>query len=339
MSSTTEPAPPVIEQTAAPALTPPAAPAEAAQAHSSGMGVLTIVLTLLGWTTIPLFLRYFKNDIDAWTANGWRYAISALIWGPVLIHSWRRGTMPKGIWRRALVPSLWNAAAQACFGLAPYYIKPGLMTFSLRLQIVFVAVGAAIMFPAERRVLRSPAFITALLVVVAGTALTLLFSKDGLGEKNATGIALAIASGVGYAAYALGVRKHMMGVNPIKAFAVVSQYTAAVLVAGMLLFGEKAGAGAIEHLSGQKWLLLILSSVIGIGLGHTFYFYSIARLGLVISAGVVQLQPITVSIASIMIFDERLSPTQWFTGLIAVGGAVCMLIVQQRISRRAVRPG
>src|SRR5262249_57947209 len=223
---------------------------------------------------IPLFLRYFKDDIDAWTANGWRYAISALIWGPVLVHSWNKGTMPKGIWRRALVPSLWNAAGQACFGLAPYYLKPGLMTFSLRLQIVFVAVGAAIMFPAERRVLRSPAFIAALLVVVAGTALTLLYSRKGLGEGNATGITLAIASGVGYAAYALGVRKHMMGVNPIKAFAVVSQYTAAVLVGAMLLMGERSGLGAFDHLSGHKWLLLVLSSVIGIGLGHTFYFFT-----------------------------------------------------------------
>jgi drug/metabolite transporter (DMT)-like permease len=339
MSSTTEPAPAVIEK-------PPAAPTPAGpnasdatqQPRFSGMGVLTIVLTLLGWTTIPLFLRYFKDDIDAWTANGWRYAISALIWGPVLIHSWSKGTMPKGVWRRALVPSLWNAAAQACFGLAPYYIKPGLMTFSLRLQIVFVAVGAAIMFPAERRVLRSPLFIGALLLTVAGTALTLLYSPRGLGEGNATGITLAVASGVGYAAYALGVRKHMMGINPIKAFAVVSQYTAAVLVVGMLIFGEKAGAGAFDHLSGHKWLLLVLSSVIGIGLGHTFYFFSIARLGLVISAGVVQLQPITVSIASIMIFDEELTRRQWLTGLIAVAGAVCMLIVQHRIARRPLRP-
>jgi drug/metabolite transporter (DMT)-like permease len=336
MSSTTEPAPPATEQQPA-ARTLPAPGATVQHPRFSGTGVLTIVLTLLGWTTIPLFLRYFKNDIDAWTANGWRYAISALIWGPVLIHSWKHGTMPKGIWRSALVPSLWNAAAQICFGLAPYYIKPGLMTFSLRLQIVFVAVGAAIMFPAERRVLRSPAFIAALLVVAGGTMLTLVYSPEGFGEANAKGVTLAVASGVGYAAYALGVRKHMMGINPVKAFAVVSQYTAAVLVIAMLLFGKKCGAAAFEHLDAHKWFLLVLSSLIGIGLGHTFYFFSIARLGLVISAGVVQLQPITVSIASILIFDEQLTPKQWVTGLIAVGGAVCMLAIQSRIARRALR--
>ncbi len=324
-------------QTTSPAECPNPEPAPTPStdaAPSAAAGVAAVVLTLLGWTTIPLFLRYFKDDIDGWTANGWRYSISALIWAPVLIHAWSKGTMPKGIWRRALVPSLWNAAAQVCFGLAPYYIKPGLMTFSLRLQIVFVAIGAAIMFPAERRILRSPVFIAALVVTVAGTALTLLLSPTGLGEGSATGIALAIASGVGYAAYALGVRKHMMGVNPITAFAVVSQYTAAVLLIGMLLFGEKSGMAAFDHLNGHKWMLLALSAVIGIGLGHTFYFYSIARLGLVISAGVVQLQPITVSIASMMIFDEVITRWQWVTGLVAVSGAVCMLIVQQRLVGR-----
>jgi drug/metabolite transporter (DMT)-like permease len=77
----------------------------------------------------------------------------------------------------------------------------------------------------------------------------------------------------------------------------------------------------------------VLSAVIGIGLGHTFYFFSIARLGLVISAGVVQLQPITVSIASYFLFGEKLTGWQWTTGLIAVSGAVGMLVMQQRLSR------
>ena len=42
-------------------------------------GVVTILLTLVGWSSIPLFLKHFTHLIDGWTANGWRYAISALI--------------------------------------------------------------------------------------------------------------------------------------------------------------------------------------------------------------------------------------------------------------------
>jgi drug/metabolite transporter (DMT)-like permease len=316
---------------------------EPPQPRFSTMGVVTIVLTLLGWTTIPLFLRYFKNDIDGWTANGWRYGISALIWAPVLVHSWLTRTMPRGIWRASLVPSLWNAAAQACFGLAPYFVPPALMVFSLRLQIVFVAIGAAIMFPAERRVLRSPPFIIALLVTVAGTMTTLALNPEGLGRGTVKGVGLAIASGIMYAMYALGVRKNMVGMNPIKAFAAVSQWTAGVLVLCMLLFAQNHGAKALA-LSPHMMMMLVLSAVIGIGLGHTFYFYSIARLGLVVSAGVVQLQPITVAIASTIlmhdVFQEKMTTAQWVTGLIAVSGAVGMLVVQHRLARNptAARP-
>jgi len=297
------------------------------------LALITILLTLLGWTTIPLFLRSFIEEVDGWTANGWRYAISALIWAPVLLIAWRRGSWPRGLWRAALVPSLFNAAGQACFGLAPYYIEPGLMTFSLRLQIVFVTVGAAIMFPAERRVIRSTRFLLGVVMVVGGTAATLLLDPDGLGSGTGRGIALAVASGLLYAAYALAVRRSMTGINPIQAFAAVSQFTALILVALMLAVGERSGARAFD-LSAGSWGMLVLSSLIGIGLGHTFYFYSIARLGLAVSAGVVQLQPVTVSIASMFIFGEKLTLPQWSFGLLAITGAVLMLSVQQRVAKK-----
>jgi hypothetical protein len=121
------------------------------------VGVVMILLTLAGWTSIPLFLRHFaKLELDAWAVNGWRYAFSALMWLPVLVWHRFRGSTPPGLWKAALWPSVFNAIAQVCFGLAPYYIDPGLMTFSLRLQVVFLMFGAAVFFPSERRMVKSP---------------------------------------------------------------------------------------------------------------------------------------------------------------------------------------
>jgi drug/metabolite transporter (DMT)-like permease len=138
--------------------------------------------------------------------------------------------------------------------------------------------------------------------------------------------------------YALSVRRYMTGINPITAFAVVSQYTAAALVACMLVWGRDRGWHAVETLDAFHWTLLIASSVIGIGLGHTFYFYSIARLGVVVAAGIVQLQPITVAIASSVIFPEdRMTAAQWVTGVTAVAGAVMMMVVQGRLLKNAAK--
>lgn len=306
----------------------------------SASGIITIVLTLLGWTTIPLFLHSFRHDIDAWTGNGWRYSISALLWAPVLVVAWARGTLPKGLWSAALWPSIWNSAAQVCYAMSLYYADPPMVTFGLRLQIVFLVLGAAVMFPAERRLLRSGPFLVCLLTVLAATLVTVALDPSGLKGGSLAGVSLAVGSGLLYALYALAVRRKMSGMNPVMAFAVVSQYTAAVLVAAMLAFGAHYGADA-AHLKPGMFLMLVLSAVIGIGLGHTLYFFSIARLGLVASAGVVQLQPITVSLAFMLIGggtdakDHGLHGWQWVTGSIAVAGAVAMLMVQGKVTRKS----
>lgn len=306
------------------------------------VGVLTIVATLASWTSIPLFLKHFTTHIDGWTANGWRYGASALIWLPALFVAYARNRVPPGLWRAALIPSLFNAIAQACFGLAPYHVDPGLMTFSLRFQIVFVALGAAIMFAPERRVIRSPLFILGLLLVVGGTMATLAFKPGGLGSGTRLGVALSVASGLFYAGYALSVRRWMVHMPPITAFAAVSQYTALLLILPMFFLGGGGGyligGGEALNLSGGRMALLILSAIIGIGIGHTLYFFSIGRLGLAVSAGVVQLQPITVSIASLFLFGERLTPLQWTTGIAAIAGAAVMLYAQQRLRRAEGAP-
>lgn len=339
----------------------------------AGVAIVTIILTLAAWTTIPLFLRFFKDHVDGWAANGWRYGISALIWLPALVWATRRGEAGRDLWKRALWPSVFNIVAQVCFGLAPYYIPPGLMTFSLRLQIVFVAIAAAILFLPERRVIRQGTFLLGLGVVLAGTSGTLLLDEQtklwstikallGLGVTEVTaiagepgtanaaaaatherviGVALAIASGLLYAGYALSVRWWLQGRNPFIAFSVVSQYTAVGLVALMLVFARDPVTHALDygahamHLSPRVFSLLVLSSIIGIGIGHTLYYFSISRLGLAVSAGVVQLQPVTVSVASMFLFGEVLSAGQWACGLCAIAGAGLILWTQQRMGRKA----
>jgi drug/metabolite transporter (DMT)-like permease len=302
-------------------------------------GIVTILLTLACWTSIPLFLNFFAKLIDPWTANGWRYGFSALIWLPVLVWVYARRRVPPNLWKRALWPSIFNAVAQVGFGLAPYYVSPGLMTFSLRLQIVFVTIGAAIMFAGERRVIRHPIYLAGLLMVCVGTAGTLLARNAGLGLETSPnvplGVGLSVASGLLYACYALSVRKQLAGVNPLVAFSAISQYTAVALVGLMLCFGNQAGAEAWTKLSNAQFGWLLASALIGIGIGHTLYYVALGRLGVAPAAGVIQLQPITVSLIGISMGVEHLNGWQWTAGTIAVLGAAVMLIIQARVASAA----
>lgn len=311
---------------------------------------MTITLTLIGWSSIPLFLRYFAEEIDPWTANGWRYGISAIVWAPLLIVIALRNRMPRGLWRAAIIPSLINVGGQVCFTYAHYRIDPGLLTFGLRSQLLFVAIGAWILFPIERRIIKTGGYIGGAIILTIGTVAVLVFEPAATSEHPShavettgaawgsfgsyiAGVALALMSGVFFAAYGLSVRKYMHGIRPVIAFATICQYTAGVMLALMFAFGERAGLAALD-MTPNEVALLILSALVGIAMGHVFYYISIARLGVAVSAGVLQLQPFFVAVGSLWLFDEILAPGQWAGGVIAVTGAFLMLWVQWRINQR-----
>ena len=292
-----------------------------------------VAMTLIGWSSVPLFLRYFAQHIDVWTSNGWRYGASACFWGPVLIIVALRGAWPSGLWRAALVPSAINACGQVLFAWAHYQIEPGLLTFGLRSQIIFAAIGAYWLFPSERAVIRSPGYLCGAILVILGTSGAVLGTRDPVDFGHLTGVGLAVGSGLLFALYGLSVRKYMRGINSVLAFAAISQFTALVMVALMLAFGERQGMQAWD-LSREQFVWLFISALIGIALGHVFYYMSIARLGVAVSAGVLQLQPFFVGIASYLVFSEVLTAAQWLSGAAAVSGAVLMLGVQWAVSRK-----
>ena len=299
-------------------------------------GVVTVLLTLAGWSSIPLFLHHFASSIDAWTSNGWRYSVAALLWAPALVIAVRRKGGANGLWRAAVVPSVMNAAGQVCFTWAHYMIEPGLLTFALRFQIVFVSLGAFLMFPSERAVVRTPLYLSGFVLVLAGGLGAGLLGDAPLTGAKAGGFALAVLSGALFAAYGLSVRKHMRGVHPITAFAAISLYTSGAMLVLMFLFGERAGLTALD-LGPAQFGLLVLSAIIGIALGHVFYYISIARLGVAVASGVIQLQPFVVATGSYILFRETLAAPQWISGCAAVTGALLMLETQRRAHKAAGR--
>src|SRR4051794_36621965 len=99
------PSPAAAPSAPAPARSAP--PPQHTQPTGRTLGIVPTPLRLRAGPSIPLSLRHFTQPphrIDAWTANGWRYAFSALLWAPVLITAAIRRTTPRGLWRAALVP-------------------------------------------------------------------------------------------------------------------------------------------------------------------------------------------------------------------------------------------
>jgi uncharacterized membrane protein/predicted RNA-binding Zn-ribbon protein involved in translation (DUF1610 family) len=151
------------------------------------------------------------------------------------------------------------------------------------------------------------------------------------------GFSFALAAGAGYAMYALSVRHWMHGVNPLLAFAAISQYTAAAMLVLMLFFADDYGIHALD-MDTRTFGLFLLSSVIGIAIGHVVYYAAIARLGVAVASGVVQTQPIWVGLISWGFLGQvGLTTEQWIGGGVAIVGAVIMLTVQHSVRRQLER--
>lgn len=298
--------------------------------HVRARGFALIVATLLCWSSVPLFLKYFTQYIDAWTTNGWRYGAAALFWIPVLLVARARGKLPPGLWKAALIPSVVNALGQICFAWTPYFINPGLQTFLLRLQIIYIAAGTYLLFPAERPLLRSPIFWTGMVIVFAGSVGIIALNPNLSQHRTTTGILLALCAGLGFAAYSLSVRYYMGKFHPVFAFGAVSNLTAAGLVTLMFLLAEGHGR-AVMDMSTPRVLLLLLSAMIGIALSHAAYYASMNALGVATAAGVILLQPVIVSVASFFLFHERLTAGQWASGMAAITGAAVIVYAQHRL--------
>ncbi len=300
-------------------------------------GLVTVVLTLVGWSSVPLFINHFSHVIDKWTSNGWRYVISVVLWAPLVVFTLARRTFPRGLWVAAIVPSIFNMLGQITFTAAHYYIDPGLLTFGLRTQIIFVTIGASIFFAAERRIIRSPLYIVGLALVIAGSMGVLILSR-GFGQNATTlGAVLAVSSGFLYACYAISVRRWLGPYHPILAFAVISQYSAAAIVPLMIIFGKGHGADVLQF-SANQWMLLVASALIGIAIGHVFYFIAIRSLGVAVASGIIQLQPILVAIASKFLLNEQFTSGQWALGTVALAGAITILAIQHRLQPRSAPP-
>ncbi len=304
----------------------------AAARHDRFIGIACVIGTLVGWASILLFLKHLVPYLDSWTTNGWRYGLSALMWLPVVLVGLARKSLPKGIWWRAIVPSVFNCTGQALYAMVPYYIGPALGGFLIRVSIVSSTLGAFILFADERILMRSGFFWGGMGAVVVGSIGTVFLGSAEIIGGTATGIALGATSGLLFGLYGVGVRRFMTGIPAMTSFAVISLYTSAGLVTLMFLRGAEHGLGVL-HLSGFNWFILIASAVIGIAICHVAYYAAIARLGVATSTAIVQLSPFLCAIGSLILYGEHLTQGQWLSGFLMILGATALLHAEQRRHR------
>jgi len=286
---------------------------------------------LLFWSSIPLFLRSFIDEIDPWVANGTRYPLSALLWILPIVWMINKGVIKLVHFKLAIVPTIVNVFAQIFLAWAPYHIEPGIMMFLGRISILFSITASIMIFMDERKLVSSFVFWLGLFVCIVGFS-GLNFAKETFNANNTWfGVCLITLHALFVALYSVSVRYFMRGINPWISFPIVCQYTAVILFILMWFFGEPT---RLLDMSIDRLGVLAISSVIGIALGHVFFYYALEHLGVSISSSSGLMMPFLTAIGSYFIFNETFTFGQLMFGIVLLLGGGLLLYAQQHLGER-----
>lgn len=289
-----------------------------------------MLAALFFWAVVPLMLEHFTHLIDPWTANGVRYFFAAAFWLPFVIRALCRMGPParRAAWAAALAPAAAHCTAQVFFGMAPYYNNATMLNFGCRLSIPFATLFGFWLLKSERPLACSPVFWTGLLCALAGF---LLMFANGLGTDttSAAGMWLLLGFAVTWGLYVVFVRRNLADYPAHLAYGLVSLLTCVPLLGLMFAAGDWHG---LFRLAGLQWLWLLLSALIGLTLGHVFYYRAIRVMGPIASEGGMLLIPFQTAVLAHFLLGERLATAQWLAGVLLIAG--CVLLIRARFVLR-----
>lgn len=286
---------------------------------------------VLCWSFVPLAVRFLSSYYPALFQILFRYLAALIVlWsftvftvGPKKLES----ELPRllSLWPKILVIALANYGFQLTFTLSLYLLYPGLATLVNQSLVLFSVLLAALMFPDERSMLRSALFVIGVVVAIAGVIMTIAGSRSfGTFEFN-LGIFVVLASALFWALLGALIRKWLGSVST--SFALSSVFTI-VTTLFLVTYLVAYGGFPVPEAPPVIWAFLVVSGLIGLGIGHSLYYRAIAVLGIALSSSLALLIPLLVGVASFFLFRERLTWVQLVGGSGLLIG--CYLVIRAR---------
>lgn len=292
-------------------------------------GSLFLLGNIVSWAAVPVLLRYLTGTIDAWTANGVRYPLGTVVYLPIFIVAWRSGELDATMLRRCIVPSMLALGGQVLWGLCPYYLPAATIGFLLRFSLVFSLAGAMLLFRDERSLLRQGAFYGGLVLSIAGFVLLSVSKVQTDAEVTLSGIAIAFSCSLFYGFYGVSVRYFLVKANPFVSSGVVSMFVSIGTLVMMFWIGDYR---ALAYVSGSNWLVILLSSIVGITLGHYFLYSAVPRLGAAVTSGAQTLTPFATLVLAMWLLGESMNAVEWIGGLTMVAGAATLILAHYQVA-------
>lgn len=278
--------------------------------------------SLFCWSVGPIFIKLLSGYVDLWTQNLLRYLVASLFWLPFLLLQRGKANFNHKVWKRSILPAAANIFLQSFWAASFYYIGPALMNLLVKSSVIWIAGFSLIFFPAERGLVRSKRFWSALVLSVVGVIGVIVSGEGFTSEATVTGIIFAMTAAFAWAVYSILAKISFRDIDVRTGFAVTSLYTVAGLWILAVLFGRP---GVSFEMAAAGWVYVIVSGIVSIAISHVLYYEAMKRIGATITSLVLLGTPFLVFAMSRIVFRESLSVLQWvFGGALLLGCGIAI---------------
>ena len=327
------------------------------------MGIVALAGGVVCWGVSPVLIRRLTPFVDAWTANGLRYPIAAVLYWPILWRLWSTKQLTWDLIKRCLIPALLSTLGQVFWSLAHYELQASEIGFYARMSTAWAILGSVALFADERRLVARPRFLIGLAVVATGfvvmswlppssphavdlgkgsepvsdesESMQVVSREQAINRKALPdgnyqlGVIFALLASCFFGTYMVSIRSCVPHENPIHVFGVVGQFVSVGMILGMFVWGDVTSVGNQTSFS---WSLIVVSAIMGIACGHVLVYTAVQRLGPSITTSCQSVLPfVTVTVAALAL-SEQLTVQQWIGGLMMITGALTLLSIKHEIS-------
>ena len=295
--------------------------------------LLLQLLAIVCWSVSPIIMRFIKDHFTVYFQILVRNLASlVLLWPAVLLFLGRKRTgevlrhLPPLLPKLGLI-ALLSYLFQVAFTTSLYLIYPGVVTLIYQSGVLFSVLFGFLLFADERRTVRSRLFQIGLVMAISGVA-AVIASGGELGKADFNiGVLIVVLSAAFWAMLGTLIRRWLSGIPGIVSVTVVFTILAPFY---LITYVSISGGFVIPRAPAGVWILMVISGLIGMGVGQTAYYYAIGTLGIALAGSLGLLIPLLTGVLSFIVFGEILSLWQILGGVVLISGS--FLLIRSRFA-------
>jgi len=276
-------------------------------------------------------MRYVKDVFTVHFQNLFRNLASLLfLWPAVFLLLGRRRVrdvlrgLPRALPKIGLI-GLFTFLFQLAFTTSLYLIYPAVMTLIYQSNVLFSVLFAVVFFADERKSVGRRVFQVGLVMAAAGVLVVIGAGAELGRARFGIGVLTVTLAAVCWAMVGTLVRKWLPAVPGIVSVSAVFTCVFPLYVATYLV---ASGGFPIPRAPAGLWAAMLLSGVVGMGVGQTAYYYAVGTLGIALAGSLGLLIPLLVGVLSFIVFGEVLSLWQILGGVVLLSGSY--LVIRSR---------